>query len=74
MECKSRNLEVVRPNLCNKKDLMSFAFRVALAAARKGDTLLFSPAFASFSHEFKNEYERGDKFQQIINEEVKNKK
>lgn len=30
MECKSRNLEVVRPNLYNKKDLMPFAFRVAL--------------------------------------------
>ncbi len=46
----------------------------ALATARKGDALLFSPAFASFSHEFKNEYERGDRFQEIINDEIGNKK
>ncbi len=50
------------------------ALRAALAAARKGDTILFSPAFASFSHEFKNEYERGDRFQEIINDEVGYKK
>ncbi len=40
--------------------------RAAQSAARKGDMLLFSPAFASFSHEFKNEYERGDAFLRII--------
>ncbi len=44
------------------------AVRAAKSVASKGDTLLFSPAFASFSHEFKNEYERGDKFISTINE------
>jgi len=40
--------------------------RAAQSTARKGDTILFSPAFASFGKEFKNEYERNDKFKEII--------
>lgn len=46
------------------------AVRAALCAARKGDIVLFSPAFASFSHEFKNEYERNDKFKKLIRDIV----
>ncbi len=49
-------------------DSLKDATRRALRAARKGDILLFSPAFASFSHEFKNEYERDDAFNEIITE------
>lgn len=38
----------------------------AIKQAKKGDTILFSPAFASFGM-FNNEYERNDKFVGIIN-------
>jgi UDP-N-acetylmuramoylalanine--D-glutamate ligase len=37
----------------------------ALAQTKKGDIILFSPAFASFGM-FKNEFDRGDKFTKII--------
>ncbi len=37
----------------------------AIKAGKKGDSLLFSPAFASFGM-FKNEYDRGDKFMKLI--------
>ncbi len=37
----------------------------ALLTADKGDVVLFSPAFASFGM-FKNEYDRGDKFNEIV--------
>lgn len=40
---------------------LSEAVVQALSAATAGDTLLFSPAFASFGL-FKNEYDRGDQF------------
>lgn len=38
----------------------------AWAAAGRGDWLLFSPGFASFSHEFANEYERNDRFIELV--------
>lgn len=41
------------------------AIREAFAVAEKGDTILLSPAFASFGM-FKNEYDRGDQFVKII--------
>jgi UDP-N-acetylmuramoylalanine--D-glutamate ligase len=52
------------------KDMSDFknlkeAVMVAIKMCKKGDILLFSPAFASFGM-FKNEYDRGDKFVQII--------
>jgi len=37
----------------------------AFAYAKEGDTILFSPAFASFGM-FKNEYDRGDQFNAIV--------
>lgn len=37
----------------------------ALQAAEAGDTVLFSPAFTSFGM-FKNEFDRGDQFNQLI--------
>lgn len=37
------------------------ALKMALAGAKKGDAILFSPGFASFS-QFQNEYERNDAF------------
>lgn len=46
------------------KDLKD-AVKKALKEAKKGDTILFSPAFASFGM-FNNEYERNDLFIKII--------
>ncbi len=37
----------------------------AMSITKKGDTILFSPAFASFGM-FKNEYDRGDKFVKLV--------
>ena len=37
----------------------------AFKLCKKGDTLILSPAFASFGM-FKNEFDRGDKFNKII--------
>ena len=44
---------------------ISDAVQAAMDAAEAGDTILFSPAFASFGM-FKNEYDRGDQFNAII--------
>lgn len=38
----------------------------ALATAAAGDVILYSPGFASFGKEFKNEYERNDQFVQLV--------
>lgn len=46
-------------------DSLEVAVHEALASAEPGDTVLFSPAFASFGM-FKNEYERNDEFLHII--------
>lgn len=46
------------------KDLKD-AVKKALENSKKGDTILFSPAFASFGM-FNNEYERNDLFMKII--------
>jgi len=40
--------------------------RAAFATATPGNVILFSPAFASFGKEFKNEYDRNDQFVELI--------
>lgn len=46
-------------------DSLKDAVDVALKGAESGDILLFSPAFASFGM-FKNEYDRNDRFLEIV--------
>ncbi|MFA6076489.1 MAG: UDP-N-acetylmuramoyl-L-alanine--D-glutamate ligase [Candidatus Paceibacterota bacterium] len=41
------------------------AISSAMKIAKRGDVILFSPSFASFNM-FKNEYDRGEKFMQIV--------
>ncbi len=41
------------------------AIKNAQKGTKKGDTILFSPAFASFGM-FTNEYDRNDQFMKII--------
>ena len=41
---------------------LSECIEYAFSIVEEGDIILFSPAFASFSSEFKNEYERNDAF------------
>ncbi len=59
----SRVLEFI-PNASVFDDL-SAAVQEAFKAASEGDSLLFSPAFASFGM-FKNEFDRGDQFTAIV--------
>ncbi len=42
--------------------------RKAFLLAEPGDTILFSPGFASFSQYFRNEYEKNDEFVRVVNE------
>ncbi len=46
-------------------DSLEKALATALATASAGDTILFSPAFASFGM-FKNEYDRNDQFMTLV--------
>lgn len=43
-------------------DSIEEVVKSALATAVPGNVILFSPGFASFGYEFKNEYDRNDKF------------
>jgi len=56
---KLKNIEL--HHAVNLKDAVS----LSVSLASKNDIVLFSPAFASFGM-FKNEYDRGDKFIEII--------
>lgn len=47
-------------------DTLKEAVNAAIAAAEAGDTILFSPGFASFGL-FKNEYDRNDQFVSLVN-------
>jgi len=42
------------------------AVQGAIATAQSGNVILFSPGFASFGKEFKNEYDRNDQFISLI--------
>jgi len=59
---KLKNLKFKYRNTNNLKNAIKFAVK----DAKCGDTILFSPAFASFGM-FKNEYDRGDKFNSLVN-------
>ncbi len=49
----------------HKAKSLEMALQKALNLATEGDTILFSPAFASFGM-FKNEYDRGDQFMALV--------
>ena len=51
-------------SVCKVDDLKE-AVKQAWQIAKKGDIILFSPAFASFNM-FKNEYDRGEQFLQLV--------
>ncbi len=49
-----------------KKETLKECVEEALRLAKKGDIVLFSPAFASFGKWFKNEYDRGEQFVKLV--------
>lgn len=51
---------------CEEVTLLADAVEAAMNAAEAGDIILFSPAFSSFGHEYKNEYDRNDKFLKLV--------
>ena len=64
---KIKNISVYSEKVFRKVILKAYALaKKGLPAGRQGDIVLFSPAFASFGM-FNNEYERGDKFMEIVN-------
>ena len=60
-----RNDILKLPVLVNEAKTLDEAVQIARSRIRSGDTLLFSPAFASFGL-FKNEYDRGEQFLKIV--------
>ncbi len=59
-----KDLKNTKVPLYEEKDLKSVVAR-AISLSKRGDTILFSPAFTSFGM-FNNEYDRGDKFMKIV--------
>ena len=45
---------------------LSDCLALSLKIAKRGDIILFSPAFASFGKYFKNEYDRNDQFVSLV--------
>ncbi|MBX9906639.1 UDP-N-acetylmuramoyl-L-alanine--D-glutamate ligase [Patescibacteria group bacterium] len=64
----SDSIESALPN-AHKCHSLSEAVEEAFARAEAGDTILFSPAFASFGL-FKNEYDRNDQFVALIQDKM----
>jgi UDP-N-acetylmuramoylalanine--D-glutamate ligase len=60
LKLKSENIKV------HEAGSLAEAVHVGLGFCRKGDNLVLSPGFASFG-QFKNEFERGDQFNMIVN-------
>lgn len=59
--------EVLPKNVSfEEHDTLTACVEAAIATAVTGNVILFSPAFASFNKEFKNEYERNDAFLQSL--------
>ena len=48
-------------------DAIEEVVKAAVATAVPGNVILFSPGFASFGEEIKNEYDRNDKFVESVN-------
>ncbi|TSC70339.1 MAG: UDP-N-acetylmuramoylalanine--D-glutamate ligase [Parcubacteria group bacterium Gr01-1014_70] len=48
------------------KETLKECVKEAMNTAKKGDIILFSPAFASFGKWFKNEYDRGEQFVVLV--------
>lgn len=48
-------------------DTIEEVVKAAIATAVPGNVILFSPGFASFGEEFRNEYDRNDKFVESVN-------
>ena len=49
-----------------EKETLKECMEEAMKIAEKGDIVLFSPAFASFGKWFKNEYDRGEQFVNLV--------
>jgi UDP-N-acetylmuramoylalanine--D-glutamate ligase len=60
--------EILRKKIIKfyESDTLKSAVSIAFKLSQKGDTILFSPAFASFEM-FSNEFDRGEKFLKIVN-------
>lgn len=56
-------LHVEKKNIC---ETMEEAVKKVFEIAKTGDVIVYSPAFASFSSYFKNEYEKNDAFVKLI--------
>ncbi|MCX6703009.1 MAG: UDP-N-acetylmuramoyl-L-alanine--D-glutamate ligase [Candidatus Wolfebacteria bacterium] len=59
------NLPAKFKNNCVSASTMKEAVREAVKISKQGDIVLLSPAFASFGL-FKNEFDRGEKFNQLV--------
>jgi UDP-N-acetylmuramoylalanine--D-glutamate ligase len=50
-----------------EEDGLKATFDRAVSVVKKGELILFSPAFSSFGKHFQNEYDRGDQFVKLFN-------
>jgi UDP-N-acetylmuramoylalanine-D-glutamate ligase len=48
------------------KETLKECVEAAMKIAKSDDVVLFSPAFASFGKWFKNEYDRGEQFVELV--------